>query len=66
MKALLLLLALTACVHAEGSAAELDTQLYLSAELGFVKQDEAGPILSLIDEIRRMLNSLRRRLKETR
>jgi len=52
--------------HAEGSAAELDTQLYLSIELGFVTSMEAAPILALIDEIRRMLNSLRRRLSETR
>jgi len=52
--------------HAEGSAAELDTQLYLSIELGFVTSMEAAPILALIDEIRRMLNSLRRRLSQTR
>ena len=48
--------------HAEGSAAELDTQLYLSVELGFATPADAAPIFTLIDEIRRMLNSLRRRL----
>ncbi len=52
--------------HAEGSAAELDTQLILSVELGFFKPAEAAPSLALIDEIRRMLNSLRRRLNEAR
>ena len=52
--------------HAEGSAAELDTQLYLSVELGFVDSTDAAPILTLIDEIRRMLNSLRRRLNGDR
>jgi four helix bundle protein len=52
--------------HAEGSAAELDTQLYLSVELGFVNSNDAAPILTLIDEIRRMLNSLRRRLNGDR
>jgi four helix bundle protein len=52
--------------HAEGSAAELDTQLYLSVELGFVSSADAAPILTLIDEIRRMLNSLRRRLNGDR
>jgi four helix bundle protein len=52
--------------HAEGSAAELDIQLYLSVELGFFRSAEAAPSLALIDEIRRMLNSLRRRLGESR
>ena len=52
--------------HAEGSAAELDTQLYLSVELGFVSSTDAATILMLIDEIRRMLNSLRRRLNGDR
>jgi four helix bundle protein len=52
--------------HAEGSAAELDTQLFLSVELGFVETQEAGPIFNLIDEIRRMLNALRRRLSGDR
>lgn len=46
--------------HAEGSAAELDTQLFLSVELGFLKSSEAAPCFALLDEIRRMLNSLRR------
>lgn len=48
--------------HAEGSAAELDTQMLLSIELGFVKPLEAANAVALIGEIRRMLNSLRRRL----
>lgn len=50
--------------HAEGSAAELDTQVYLAVELGFWNLADAAPGLEFIDEIRRMLNSLRRRLKE--
>ncbi len=48
--------------HAEGTAAELDTQMLLSIELGFVKPLEAANAVALIGEIRRMLNSLRRRL----
>ena len=48
--------------HAEGSAAELDTQLYLSVELGLLHPAKAAPAVVLIEEIRRMLNSLRRRL----
>ncbi len=46
--------------HAEGSAAELDTQLILAAELDFCEKATAMPIYELIDEIRRMLNALRR------
>jgi four helix bundle protein len=46
--------------HAEGSSAELDTQLILAVELGFCKKTTAIPIYELIDEIRRMLNALRR------
>src|SRR3954447_18504898 len=46
--------------HAEGSSAELDTQLILSVELGFCKQATAIAIYELIDEVRRMLNALRR------
>ncbi len=49
--------------HAEGSAAELDTQLHLATELGFTSTNDAAPAFALIDEIRRMLNGLRRRLQ---
>lgn len=48
--------------HAEGSAAELDTQLQLSLDLGFLTSDQTAVAFGLIDEIRRMLNALRRRL----
>lgn len=48
--------------HAEGSAAELDTQLFLSVELGYLTSSDAAPVVAQIEEIRRMLNSLRRRL----
>jgi four helix bundle protein len=46
--------------HAEGSSAELDTQLILAVELGFCKKAAAIPVYERIDEIRRMLNALRR------
>jgi len=52
--------------HAEGSAAELDTQVHLSVEFGFVATSDATPVFAAIDEIRRMLNSLRRRLSGDR
>ena len=48
--------------HAEGSVAELDTQLILSVELRFCDNSSAALALELIDELRRMLNVLRRKL----
>ena len=51
--------------HAEGSAAELDTQLILSVELGFATQEEANRLTPALKEIQRMLNALCRRLSAT-
>jgi four helix bundle protein len=48
--------------HAEGSVAELDTQFILSIELKFCSSVAAKPAFSLIAELRRMLNALRRKL----
>jgi four helix bundle protein len=48
--------------HAEGSVAELDTQLTLSIELKFCSSAAAELAFALISEIRRMLNALRRKL----
>jgi four helix bundle protein len=48
--------------HAEGSVAELDTQLILSIELKFCSDAAANAAFKLIGEIRRMLNALRRKL----
>jgi four helix bundle protein len=48
--------------HAEGSVAELDTQLVLSIELKFCASAAADPVFELINELRRMLNALRRKL----
>ena len=48
--------------HAEGSLAELDTQLILSIELKFCTASAADPAFELIGELRRMLNALRRKL----
>lgn len=50
--------------HAEGSAAELDTQIILAVELDFCGKTDVLPIYELNDEIRRMLNALRRKLAE--
>lgn len=48
--------------HAEGSLAEVDTQLTLSNQLGFCNGPQTTGIFSLIEEIRKMLMSLRGRL----
>jgi len=48
--------------NAEGSAAELDTQLILSVELGFCPKARVLPIYETLEEERRMLNALRRKL----
>ncbi|HSY18778.1 MAG TPA: four helix bundle protein [Candidatus Acidoferrales bacterium] len=46
--------------HAEGSLAELDTQLTLVVELNFLTSAQAKPCADSISELRRMLNGLRR------
>jgi four helix bundle protein len=51
--------------QAEGSLAELDTQLTLTVDLGYADPTEATPLAALLDEIRRMLNALRRKLEST-
>lgn len=48
--------------HAEGSTAELETQLILSVELKFTAKEQTTNEFSLLDEIRRMLNGRRRKL----
>jgi len=52
--------------HAEGSLAELDTQLHLAVELEFATEQQVSPCAALIGELRRMLNGLRRKLAEGR
>jgi four helix bundle protein len=49
--------------HAEGSVAELNTQLILSVELGYCSKDQTSEATALARELRRMLNSLRRKLE---
>ena len=48
--------------HAEGSLAELETQLRLSVELGFCLERGIQNAFQLMEELRKMLNSLRRKL----
>ncbi len=48
--------------HAEGSVAELDTQLILAIELGYCIKAEVDDAFELVEELRKMLNALRRKL----
>jgi four helix bundle protein len=48
--------------HAEGSVAEVDTQLFLAVELGFTNNNQAARCFDLLGDERRMLNALRRKL----
>ena len=48
--------------QAEGSIAELDTQLILAEELGYAKATQVSSAAELVSELRRMLNALRRTL----
>jgi four helix bundle protein len=52
--------------HAEGSTAELETQMILSMELGFAEAKSTKSIFILLDDIRRMLNGLRRKLSSAK
>lgn len=48
--------------HAEGSTAELQTQLRIAIDLGYCVPEVAGVVFDQIAEIRKMLNALRREL----
>ena len=48
--------------HGEGSVAELETQIILAVELEFCAKNAVLSACELLDEIRRMLNGLRRKL----
>ncbi len=50
--------------HAQGSLAELETQLLLSVELEYVRQEAASPGLQEIDELQKMIVGLKRKLSE--
>ena len=52
--------------QAEGSLAELDTQLTLAIDLGHVDLSRAKDSVALIEELRGMPNALRRKLETAR
>ncbi len=49
---------------AKGSLAELETQLILSVDLGYVTEEKLSNIFSKINELERMLYSLRKSLED--
>ena len=49
--------------HAEGSVAELETQLTIAVDLSYCDEQRAKPLFDLLLELRKMLNALRRKLQ---
>jgi four helix bundle protein len=50
--------------NAQGSLAEVATQLHIAAELQYCNRTELAPLLDEADELSKMLNKLRRTLHE--
>jgi carbamoyl-phosphate synthase large subunit len=48
--------------HAEGSLAEVETQILLSLDLCFASREDASPALKEVDELQKMIISLKRKL----
>jgi len=48
--------------HAEGSLAEVETQILLSLDLCFAHREDAEPSLKEIDELQKMIVSLKKKL----
>ena len=49
--------------HAEGSVAELETQLTIAVDLSYCDEQRSKPLFDLLLELRKMLNALRRKLQ---
>jgi four helix bundle protein len=49
--------------HAQGSLAEVETQLLLSGDLGFANQEGIAPGLKEVDELQKMIVSVKRKLE---
>ena len=47
---------------AQDSRAEVETQMLIAQRLGYVTSDETAPVLSLLNEINRMISAIKRRL----
>ncbi len=51
--------------HATGSLAELETQILLSQDLGYARNEEVAAILERVTELQKMMAGLRRSLGGT-
>lgn len=49
--------------HAEGSVAEVETQLLIAVDLGYCDEEASKSSFDLLLELRKMLNGLRRKLQ---
>src|ERR1043165_2029012 len=49
--------------NAEGSVAELETQLEIAADLAYCTAAQKDLVMGLAEEVRKMLNGLRRKLQ---
>lgn len=52
-------------VQAHGSAAEVQSHLYVALDLGYVSENDFNEIYSLFEEVSRMLMSLTRHLRNS-
>lgn len=51
---------------AQGSAAELETQILISRNLDFVSQSQANPLLQELEEISKMIIGLQKSLRKSK
>lgn len=50
---------------AEGSASELECELIIAVELGFITDYQATPLIEEISQIRKMMNSYKIKIQDT-
>lgn len=50
---------------AEGSASELECELIIAVELGFITDYQATPLIEEISQIRKMMNSYKLKIQDT-
>ena len=50
---------------AQGSASELETQIYISANLSFISKDQTDPLLQELEEISKMIIGLQKSLRKS-
>jgi len=51
---------------AQGSASELETQIFISQNLDFISQNQADPLLIELEEISKMIIGLQKSLRKTK